>query len=38
MSLVVNVKEKADLIWAIVDILTGAYKPHEYGKVNSYIL
>ena len=33
MNLAVNVKEKADLIWAIADKLTGAYKPHEYGKV-----
>ena len=28
-----NVKEKADLIWAIADKLTGVYKPHEYGDV-----
>ena len=27
MSIVINVKEKADLIWAIADKLTGAYKP-----------
>ena len=33
MSLSVNVQEKANLIWAIADKLTGAYKPHEYGKV-----
>ena len=33
MSLTVNVKEKADLIWAIADKLTGVYKPHEYGNV-----
>ena len=33
MSLAVNVKEKADLIWAIADKLTGVYKPHEYGDV-----
>lgn len=33
MSLTVNVKEKADLIWAIADKLTGVYKPHEYGDV-----
>ena len=33
MSIAINVKEKADLIWAIADKLTGAYKPHEYGKV-----
>ena len=28
-----NVNEKANLIWAIADQLTGVYKPHEYGKV-----
>ena len=28
-----NVNEKANLIWAIADKLTGVYKPHEYGKV-----
>ncbi len=33
MSLGVNVNEKANLIWAIADKLTGVYKPHEYGKV-----
>lgn len=33
MSLVINVKEKVDLIWAIADKLTGVYKPHEYGNV-----
>ena len=33
MSLSANVNEKANLIWAIADKLTGAYKPHEYGKV-----
>ncbi len=33
MSLTVNVKEKANLIWAIADKLTGVYKPHEYGNV-----
>ncbi len=33
MSLTVNIKEKADLIWAIADKLTGVYKPHEYGEV-----
>ena len=31
MGLSANVKEKADLIWAIADKLTGVYKPHEYG-------
>ncbi|MBQ9201940.1 MAG: SAM-dependent DNA methyltransferase [Bacteroidales bacterium] len=29
----VNVQEKANLIWAIADILVGVYKPHEYGNV-----
>lgn len=33
MSLATNIQEKANLIWAIADKLTGAYKPHEYGKV-----
>ena len=33
MSLSTNVNEKANLIWAIADKLTGVYKPHEYGKV-----
>ena len=33
MSLSANINEKANLIWAIADKLTGAYKPHEYGKV-----
>lgn len=33
MSLSANVNEKANLIWAIADKLTGVYKPHEYGKV-----
>ena len=33
MSLDTNVREKADLIWAIADKLTGVYKPHEYGEV-----
>ena len=33
MSLSANVNEKASLIWAIADKLTGVYKPHEYGKV-----
>lgn len=33
MSLTANINEKANLIWAIADKLTGAYKPHEYGKV-----
>ena len=33
MSLTSNISEKANLIWAIADKLTGVYKPHEYGKV-----
>lgn len=33
MSLSTHVNEKANLIWAIADKLTGVYKPHEYGKV-----
>ena len=33
MSLSANVSEKAALIWAIADQLTGVYKPHEYGGV-----
>ena len=28
-----KIDQKADLIWAIVDKLTGVYKPHEYGEV-----
>lgn len=30
---IVNVQEKASLIWSTADILRGLYKPHEYGKV-----
>ena len=33
MSLNSNISEKAALIWAIADKLTGVYKPHEYGEV-----
>ena len=33
MSLSAHVSEKAALIWAIADKLTGVYKPHEYGEV-----
>ena len=33
MSLTTNIQEKANLIWAIADKLTGVYKPHEYGEV-----
>ena len=29
MSLSANVSEKAALIWAIADKLTGVYKPHN---------
>ena len=33
MNLSTNVSEKAALIWAIADKLTGVYKPHEYGEI-----
>ena len=33
MSLSAHINEKATLIWAIADKLTGVYKPHEYGEV-----
>jgi len=33
MSLTTNIQEKANLIWAIANKLTGVYKPHEYGEV-----
>ncbi|MBC3889217.1 N-6 DNA methylase [Acetobacterium paludosum] len=33
MSISANINEKASLIWAIADKLTGVYKPHEYGEV-----
>lgn len=33
MSVSININEKANLIWAIADKLTGVYKPHEYGEV-----
>ncbi|MBQ8906582.1 MAG: SAM-dependent DNA methyltransferase [Ruminococcus sp.] len=33
MNLSANINEKAALIWAIADKLTGVYKPHEYGEV-----
>lgn len=33
MSLSSNISEKAALIWAMADKLTGVYKPHEYGEV-----
>ena len=32
-TLNININEKANLIWAIADKLTGTYKPHEYGEV-----
>lgn len=32
-SLSTHISEKAALIWAIADKLTGVYKPHEYGEV-----
>lgn len=33
MNLSTSINEKATLIWAIADKLTGVYKPHEYGEV-----
>lgn len=33
MSINSNINEKASLIWAIADKLTGVYKPHEYGEI-----
>ena len=33
MNLSTGINEKAALIWAIADKLTGVYKPHEYGEV-----
>ncbi|WP_165071285.1 class I SAM-dependent DNA methyltransferase [Desulfovibrio sp. ZJ200] len=33
MSLAAVVSEKANLIWAIADKLTGVFKPHQYGEV-----
>lgn len=33
MSLSATINQKANLIWAIADKLTGVYKPHEYGEV-----
>ena len=32
-TLNININDKANLIWAIADKLTGAFKPHEYGEV-----
>ena len=34
MDLNSKITNKAALIWAIADKITGVYKPHEYGKVN----
>ena len=34
MNLSTSINEKAALIWAIADKLTGVYKPHEYGEVS----
>lgn len=33
MDLNSKIQNKAGLIWAIADKITGVYKPHEYGKV-----
>jgi len=33
MSLSATVSEKANLIWAIADKLTGTFKPHQYGEI-----
>ena len=33
MNLSTSINEKAALIWAIADKLTGVYKPQEYGRV-----
>lgn len=33
MSLDANVAEKANMIWAIADKLTGVFKPHQYGEI-----
>lgn len=33
MNIDSKIVEKAGLIWAIADKLTGVYKPHEYGEV-----
>lgn len=30
---IVNIQEKANLIWAIADKIVGVYKPYEYGNV-----
>ena len=31
-----KIDQKADLIWAIADKLTGVYKPHEYGDLTVF--
>jgi len=28
-----NINQKANMIWNIADIITGLYKPHEYGEI-----
>ena len=33
MSLNTTVAEKANLVWAIADKLTGVFKPHQYGEI-----
>ena len=33
MSITSTISEKAGLIWAIADKLTGVFKPHQYGEV-----
>lgn len=29
----INVQEKANMIWAIADIIVGTFQPHQYGQV-----
>ncbi len=29
----ININQKANMIWNVADVITGLYKPHEYGKV-----
>lgn len=29
----INIQEKANMIWNIADIITGTFKPHQYGQV-----
>ncbi|WP_252188906.1 type I restriction-modification system subunit M N-terminal domain-containing protein [Bacillus mycoides] len=33
LQTITNVQKQPNLIWNVVDILRGLYKPHEYGKV-----